>query len=96
MRAGPEDANGVVGAGGKVEEVIGALTALEDAEIVAEPWEWHSPRDAPLSGGRGVLRGARGDGKSGDEPTVFMDAEDFLTEPDEKCLAFAVAEEGCL
>ncbi len=76
VQSGPEDADGVVRAGGKVVEVIGALPALEDAEIVAEPWEWHSPRDASLPGGRGVLGGDRGDGKCGDEPAVFMDAED--------------------
>ena len=35
VQSGPEDADGVVGAGGEVVEVIGALPALEDAEIVA-------------------------------------------------------------
>ena len=44
VQSGPEDADGVVGAGGKVVEVIGALPALEDAEIVAKPWEWGEPR----------------------------------------------------
>ena len=82
VQSGPEDADGVVEAGGKVVEVIGALPALEDAEIVAEPWEWHSPRDAPLPGGGGVLSGAGGDGECGDEPAVFMDAEDSLPETD--------------
>ena len=83
VRSGPEDADGVFGAGGKVVEVIGEkLPALEDAEVVAEPWECHSPGDAPLSGGCGVLRGAGGDGKCGDEPTVFKYAENSLTEPD--------------
>ena len=40
MASGPADG---IGDEGKVVEVIGALPALEDAEIVAEPWEWHSP-----------------------------------------------------
>ena len=57
VQSGPEDADGVVGSGAKVVEVIGALPALEDSEIVAEPWEWHCPRDAPLSGrARGAPR----------------------------------------
>ncbi len=60
-------------------EVIVALTELEGAEIVAEPWERHTSRYAPLSGGGGVLRRAGSDGKCGDEPAVLMDAEDFLT-----------------
>ena len=44
VQSGPEDADGVVGAGGKVVEVIGALPALEDAEIVADLWEWNCTR----------------------------------------------------
>lgn len=68
VQSGPEDADGFFGAGGKVVKFIGALPARsrrgdaptpQDDEIVAEPLEWHSPRDAPLSGGRRVLRGAR-------------------------------------
>ena len=31
VQSGPKDADGVVGAGGKVVEFIGALPALEDA-----------------------------------------------------------------
>lgn len=37
-------------------------------------------RHSPVGGG--MLRGAGYDGKCGDEPAVFMDSEDSLTEPD--------------
>ena len=82
VEAGPEDADRVVGAGGEVVEVIGAFAALEDAEIVAEPWEGDCAGDAPFAFWCGVFGGAGGDGEGGDEAGALMDAENFLTEID--------------
>lgn len=82
VEAGPEDSDGVVWAGGEVVEIIGALAALKDSEVVTKPGEWDGSGDTPFAFWCGVLCGAWGDGEGGEEVIVFVDRENFLAEVD--------------